>query len=135
MNLYNYVCDFPNQIENSYLLDVPKTKKRFKNFRVIGMGGSYIAGLLLKEFLRDEITIEVYPGELPRINKKTLIILISYSGNTKEIIQAFNKYKKKDILVLTSGGKLKHVNKLKESMKRWDLLSPIPFVENLTIDN
>ncbi|MBD3252419.1 AAA family ATPase [Candidatus Pacearchaeota archaeon] len=32
-------------------------------------------------------------------------------------------------------GKLKHVNKLKESMKRWDLLSPIPFVENLTIDN
>jgi len=109
MNIYNYVCDFPNQIENSYLLDVPKTKKKFRNFRVIGMGGSYIAGLLIKEYLRDELDIEAYPGELPEIDKKTLVILISYSGNTKETVQAFNKYKKNDVLVITSGGKLREL--------------------------
>jgi len=106
--IYDFVKGFPDQIENSYAIEVPRHWKEFERVVIIGMGGSYIAGLVLKEFIKDEIKmpIEVYSGEIPYVDDKTLIVLISYSGNTKEIVSAFWKLRKRNLVVISSGGKL-----------------------------
>jgi len=63
------------------------------NVIVVGMGGSAIGGIVLKDWLRDvaPIPIEVWGEyELPAYaNEKTLVFVLSYSGNTEEAISGF----------------------------------------------
>jgi glucose/mannose-6-phosphate isomerase len=104
--LYELVEAFPVKIENSYEMTVPKITGEFNKIAIFGMGGCYILGLVLREFLRDEILVNVCNDYLC-LDEKTLVILASYSGSTKEVINVFNKFKKfENILVVASGGKL-----------------------------
>lgn len=79
---------------------------------VAGMGGSAIGGELLKDWSRDKIdvTIEVCREySLPAYaNKKTLVFVISYSGETEEALSMFSDAVKKDCMTfcISSGGKL-----------------------------
>jgi glucose/mannose-6-phosphate isomerase len=86
---------------------------RFNNIIVSGMGGSAIAGDLLKDLLRDEIKI---PIEVCReyhipayVNENTLVFCISYSGNTEETLSQFVDCIERNckIIGITSDGKLK----------------------------
>lgn len=78
---------------------------------VTGMGGSAIAGDLLKTCLKDDPTpIEVNRSyRLPKnADKETLVIVSSYSGNTEETLSAYKDALRKSckIVAITTGGKL-----------------------------
>lgn len=79
---------------------------------VTGMGGSALAALIVKVLLQKELTIpfDIIRGyDLPAyVNKNTLVIASSYSGNTEETLSALEQAEAKgaQIAILASGGKL-----------------------------
>ena len=79
---------------------------------VTGMGGSALAALLAKVWLRNDIKIpfEIIRGyDLPAyVGQNTLVIASSYSGNTEETVSALNQAMTAgaQIGVIASGGKL-----------------------------
>jgi glucose/mannose-6-phosphate isomerase len=106
-------------------------------FVVVGMGGSALSALLLKTY-KPELDIIVHSNYgLPEIIeeklKNKLIILSSYSGNTEEVVDAFEKAKEKELemVVIATGGKLLELAKennapyiqlpVKVSQPRWAL--------------
>lgn len=81
---------------------------------VAGMGGSALAADMVKNYLYDQLPIplEVVRGyELPQyaMNKKTLVVCSSYSGNTEEVLAVFNQAlsAKLPLVAIASGGQLK----------------------------
>ncbi|WGI17078.1 bifunctional phosphoglucose/phosphomannose isomerase [Methanonatronarchaeum sp. AMET-Sl] len=91
-----------------------------KNIIVTGMGGSAIGGYMLKQLLRDISPIPIHINrdyDLPKfVDKETLLLTVSYSGNTKETLSSFKDGLKKGckILCITSNGKL---NKMAQKNK------------------
>jgi glucose/mannose-6-phosphate isomerase len=90
------------------------------NIIVAGMGGSGIGGDLLKDWARNktDVPIEVNRDyQLPAYaGKKTLVIVVSYSGDTEESLSAFLDALKRKCMVycVSSGGALlKYAEKLK----------------------
>lgn len=83
-----------------------------KKIIVVGMGGSHLAGDLLKIFAPnvDVIIHEDYGlPDLPEEElKDRLIVLSSYSGNTEEILDAFRMAQNKQLnmIAIAIGGKL-----------------------------
>lgn len=79
---------------------------------VTGMGGSALAALLAKAWLKNDITIpfEIIRGyDLPAyVADHTLVIASSYSGNTEETVSALGQATGKgaQLGVIASGGKL-----------------------------
>ncbi len=106
--IYELITQFPESIKQSYEIKTDKLKKKFKKIVVVGMGACYTSGLVLQQFLKHEIDVEIFQDYDFELDKDTLLILLSYSGNTREVLKIFNKFKNKknNLLVLTSGGKL-----------------------------
>ena len=79
---------------------------------ICGMGGSHLAADILKD-IRPDLRIRVHRSyglpqwSLPEL-KKSLIILSSYSGNTEEVLDAYQAAKKSGLAmaVISVGGKL-----------------------------
>lgn len=109
------IRSFPKQIREAfefpvYNLDI----KTIDRIIICGMGGSAIAGDLIKSYLYNiPIPIEVIRDyTVPKyISSKTIAFIVSYSGNTEETISAFNEVFKigSRIIIITSGGKLKEI--------------------------
>ncbi len=108
------ILEFPNQFRKG-IESAEKVKPigRFKKILVCGMGGSALAGDVLKMWLESqkiELPISIYKNyKLPFwANKDYLVIVISYSGNTEESVSAFKEAIKKKLALaaITSGGKL-----------------------------
>ncbi len=92
-----------------------KTQIRYgrpANIIVTGMGGSAIGGNLLKDWLRNQLAVpvEVSRGyHLPAYaDEKTLVLAVSYSGNTEETLTAYLEAieRKCMTVAITSGGLL-----------------------------
>lgn len=83
-----------------------------ENMIVAGMGGSGIGGELLKDYTRDQapFPIEVSKDyKLPAYaNEKTLVVTVSYSGDTEETLSTFLDAVKRKCMVycISSGGTL-----------------------------
>ncbi len=83
-----------------------------ENIMVAGMGGSAIGGELLKDWAQDkaQVPIEVCRAyALPAYaNKKSLVLIASYSGETEETLSAFLDAVKRRCMVfcVSSGGSL-----------------------------
>ena len=79
---------------------------------VAGMGGSALAALLVKSWLKEALTVSfevVRTYDLPAyVDHETLVIASSYSGNTEETLSALEQAEKKgaQVAVIASGGKL-----------------------------
>lgn len=79
---------------------------------VTGMGGSALAALIAKTWLKDELTIPfdiIRDYDLPAyVNRHTLVIASSYSGNTEETRSALDQAEKAgaQIGIIASGGQL-----------------------------
>ncbi len=79
---------------------------------VVGMGGSAIGGELLKDWTRDKIDVPIEicrEYSLPAYaNKKNLVFVISYSGETEEALSMFLDATKRNCMTfcISSGGKL-----------------------------
>ena len=82
------------------------------NVVVAGMGGSALAALLLKAWLKADvkIPIEVLRSyDLPGyVNENTLVIASSYSGNTEETVSALEQADAKgaQVAIIAASGKL-----------------------------
>ncbi|MCL2358841.1 MAG: bifunctional phosphoglucose/phosphomannose isomerase [Nitrososphaerota archaeon] len=77
---------------------------------IVGMGGSAIGGELVKDWARDKLKIPIEINRdyhLPAYaDKKTLVLVSSYSGDTEETLSAFLDALKRGCMIfcLTSGG-------------------------------
>jgi glucose/mannose-6-phosphate isomerase len=98
-----------NKVENYGL---PSDYAQVNKVVILGMGGSAIGGEVVSNFVMAESNIPVWihrDFDLPRfIDEKTLVIAVSYSGNTEETLSAFHQLMQTPAkkLVLTSGGRL-----------------------------
>lgn len=79
---------------------------------VAGMGGSAIGGGLLKNWAKDRITVPIEvcrAYSLPAYaDKRTLVFVVSYSGETEEALSMFLDAIKRDCMIccISSGGEL-----------------------------
>jgi glucose/mannose-6-phosphate isomerase len=79
---------------------------------VAGMGGSALAALMVKTWLRAEMTVPfevVRAYDLPEyVDYNTLVIASSYSGNTEETVSCLANARAKNaqVAVIAAGGKL-----------------------------
>lgn len=104
------------QIEQGWQLTaevkLPQHYKGFDNIVVCGMGGSNIGYHLVRSVLGNQLKLPVIINaeyNLPAfVNKKSLIILSSYSGDTEEVVNCAQQVVKRRLkgLIVTTGGKL-----------------------------
>jgi len=105
-DLYKHINHSFNIIENFSI----KWTGKIDNIVICGMGGSAIGGDFVKTVLNEEINIPIFVNRdysLPKwINKNTLIIICSYSGNTEETVSCLNEAEKLNIIpiIISSGG-------------------------------
>jgi len=106
---------FPEQCKDAVKLARGfKTKKNPKNIIFCGMGGSGVAGDIASLFVTKVPSASVHDYHLPvDTNQKSLVFIISYSGNTEEALSCYKEAKRKkcDIIAVTSGGKLAELHK------------------------
>jgi len=82
------------------------------NIVITGMGGSALAALVLKVWLKDDLTKSfdiVRSYELPNyVAANTLVVASSYSGNTEETVSALHDAEARgaQIAIIASGGAL-----------------------------
>lgn len=108
------IAEFPDQIEKAAqtfkAITIPAHYVQARNMLILGMGGSAIGGELAAAlaFETNPIPVEVrrdytIPGY---VNKDTMVIGVSYSGNTEETLTAFRQAAAKGakLLVVTKGG-------------------------------
>ncbi len=86
--------------------------RELKSIVLTGMGGSALAALLLKTWLKDRLSLPfeiVRTYDLPEyVNQNTLVIASSYSGNTEETLSGLAQARARgaQIAILASGGQL-----------------------------
>lgn len=114
-NMLDAVAGFPEQIKNvKNIVNPVSFNSYFKidNIVISGMGASSISGDIVQSLLRDRIDIPIFVTrqyDLPKwVNKNTLVISQSYSGNTEETLGTFKHacQKRSKIICISSGGKL-----------------------------
>ncbi len=119
-NMYNCIFDFPEQMADALKIGQRWQVNRndfagIKNIVVIGMGGSAIAGDLVRSFLTSKLFIPFQVCRhyvLPEyVDDETLVIASSYSGNTEETLAALDDAltRKAMVVGMTTGGLLKDV--------------------------
>jgi glucose/mannose-6-phosphate isomerase len=105
---FSYQIEFALKNYSAHGMDLSK----YTNVMIGGLGGSGIGGRLVKNVFMDEFPLPVeciadytLPGY---VNKNTLVLLGSYSGNTEETLAMFAAVKERgcDMIILTGGGKL-----------------------------
>ena len=88
-------------------------RSRARRIVILGMGGSAIGGDLLRSIVASfpdaTVDIRVSRGyEPPAVDRSTLLVASSSSGNTEETLEAFERTRRGagSILVVTTGGEL-----------------------------
>ncbi len=111
-----------NQVlQEARLIKIPKEYSKVNQVVVNGMGGSNLGAGIVKAVFGDKIKvpITIAPGyQIPvSVDKNTLFIISSYSGNTEEPLSVYNEVKKKNakIIAITASNKK---NKLANLMLR-----------------
>lgn len=115
-NLLQTISSLPSQIIETYRSHnhfyTYNPSEPLGNIVICGLGGSGIGGELLKSYLYSKISIpifNVHSYDLPKyVNNNSLLVAVSYSGNTAETLSCFAagiKAGAKTICV-TSGGRL-----------------------------
>lgn len=110
------IAGFGNQLRHALEIaanaSLKANNKQIRNVMITGLGGSGIGGTMVSELVAQECIVPICSNkgyDLPEfINENTLVICSSFSGNTEETLEAFEKAKVKgaEIACVTSGGKL-----------------------------
>jgi glucose/mannose-6-phosphate isomerase len=113
-NLHERISELPQQCRQAWqsakMLPLPKDFKEADKIVILGMGGSAIGGDLLRTLvsLQSKVAVTVQREyDLPKsVDKNTLVIASSYSGNTEETLSAFKQALKTPCkkFVITTGG-------------------------------
>ena len=115
-NMSQAIYDFPDHIQAAVKIgdniSLNHAYNGIQNIVLAGMGGSAIGGDVARLLAKNELNIPMLVSRnytLPNwVNKKTLVICSSYSGNTEESIAAFDQAQDKgaQIIGITTGGSL-----------------------------
>ncbi len=112
--MLNFCIDAPKHYRAAAEI-AQKVKVKFAapdNIVVIGMGGSAIGGDILKDYVKDKLSVPIEvcrDYQLPAyVGKKTLVLAMSYSGETEETLSAFLDALRRGCMIfcVTSGGSL-----------------------------
>ncbi len=113
------IKEFPSLCQQAWDMamqfDLPEELKDIDKVVLLGMGGSAIGGDLVSSLalIESQVPVMVYRGyNLPAyVDKHTLVIANSYSGNTEETLACFEQSLKTNAmkLAMTTGGKLKEL--------------------------
>ncbi len=109
------VLDFPNQLQEALIIGkhhkfTASADKKFSNVVVTGLGGSGIGASIVQNFVFDKLELPFVVNKdyfIPAfVNKHSLVIVCSYSGNTEETLMAMHQAieAKATIVCITSGG-------------------------------
>ncbi len=88
-----------------------KNTKQFSNVLICGLGGSGIGGTIVTELVSNSATCPITVNKnylIPAfVNKQTLVLCCSYSGNTEETLMMYEAAKEKgaEIVIISSGGR------------------------------
>lgn len=116
-DIHQVFLNTPEHIEEGIALaekTIIPDAANLQHITFVGMGGSLNAAFLLKTYLENieckkQINL-VRDYKIPLyISKKGFLIIISYSGNTAETLEAYRQAYREgyQLMVMTSGGKLK----------------------------
>ncbi len=115
-SMLRHIQELPDQIENCWeemkSFVMPANYIKLSNVVILGMGGSAVGGFLAKAlaFSTSKVPIEVVNSyHLPNyVGPETLVIGLSYSGNTEETLTTFREAgkKKAKLVAITMGGEL-----------------------------
>ncbi len=107
-NLDPILISLSKKYEYSFNIKKIRDLKKFKNFRIFGMGGSILGAEAIYCFLKKRIKRNFFfidninPNRKFKNNKNFFNIIISKSGNTLETVSNFNNSKlKKNCLFIT----------------------------------
>ncbi|HEY4612596.1 MAG TPA: bifunctional phosphoglucose/phosphomannose isomerase [Bacteroidota bacterium] len=125
--MFSWVRDFPDQIEDAVRIGKSAPLKinvrGIRNIVVTGLGGSAIGGDLLRSYAADELAVPLVVNRhyfLPEfVDKNSLVVVSSYSGNTEETIAAHLDAVKRKACVLcisTNGETAKIAKRFKHSL-------------------
>ena len=116
-----YIQNFTKQLSEALEIgDASKflnPKKKYSNILICGLGGSGIGGTIVNDILSPLLGIPILSSKdysVPNfVDKNTLAIFSSYSGNTEETLFALKECqnRKTEICIITSGGKLEVIAK------------------------
>ncbi len=113
--MMGYLYELPDQFQNSLSLKfdfIEQYRKDYHNILVTGLGGSAIGGDILRNYAAQRASIPVIVNRnynLPAfVGADTLVLAVSYSGNTEETLEAYQEAVNRgaDVIVLSSGGKI-----------------------------
>lgn len=111
--MLSIVEELPQQCRDAYKLDTSNLVPTYvKNIVISAMGASAIAGDLLRSYVQDEMHIPTSifrTYALPAyVDKDSLVIVLSYSGNTEEVLSSYYKAREigAKVIVITAGGML-----------------------------
>lgn len=115
--MLRHLVQFPEQCQrawhNATDFGYPKDYLKVDKVVIAGMGGSAIGGDFIRRLAMLENTLPVWVhrdyGLPPYVDRNTLLIFSSYSGNTEETLSCFSESLRTQArkIVLTTGGKLK----------------------------
>lgn len=124
-NMLGHIQEFPAQCEKSWQdwqkIPLPARFIQAKSILICGMGGSAIGGGLVASIVpRSRVPIIVWrdygiPGW---VNKDTLVIAVSYSGDTEETLNCLKKaaLKTDKFVTISSGGELESLSRKYKSV-------------------
>lgn len=115
-NMKKAIYDFPDHLLQAMEIGKKFTPKNtfndIQNIVVAGMGGSAIGGDVCQALLSNELNVPLFVNRnytLPNwVDKHTLVICSSYSGNTEETLSAYEDAKAKGahLCGISTGGTL-----------------------------
>lgn len=116
-DMYSMTAAMPDHLEEGMAIgkaiDLQRLEEEtFHSILVAGMGGSAIAGDIARSYLLDQLDIPFWVCrhyKVPEfVNRRTLVIASSYSGNTEETLSAYDYAMERGarIIAITTGGKL-----------------------------
>lgn len=105
------IYSLPNQISAAvgFVPDFSFGKRKYDKVLICGMGGSGISGELVAGLYPQILIASIKDYTIPAwVDKKTLAILVSYSGNTEETLADYQQLSRRqiDMVLLSSDGKL-----------------------------
>ncbi len=111
--MIEHVLDLGNQLKKDLETSSDFVVDSYNDLLIVGMGGSGIAGDVLKLILNDttQINVEVRKAYgIPEVvgKRRPKCLFISYSGNTEETVEALNDAVRYNLdwSVISSGGQL-----------------------------
>ena len=109
----NVAYELGNQLKEKLISSDNISSISYESLLIMGMGGSGVAGDVLKLFSNSQVSTEItviknYSIPKNLIEKKPFCLFISYSGNTEETISGLNEAIENNFnwAVISSGGKL-----------------------------